>query len=174
MVEEPQLKFECFLIVSILARNIMCMEIMNIIARGSTTIVRYEYEKENRLYRFESDIKIGGWVIDRIVEVAGPRESRYKYDFKNYMIFTITDRNGEKRVKNFYYNCNNEIPALTKTYEDRVPEYGIRLFLENHPMFECSDWAEIDCNELLSRIKEVLEWSFDSVTKISEIKKILG
>ena len=152
----------------------MCMATMNIIARGSSTIIRYEYEKENRLYRFESDIKIGGWVIDRVVCVGGPRESRYKYDFKNYMIFTITDKNGEKRVKHFHYNNNNEIPPLTKTYADNVAEYGIRLFLENHPMFEKESWAELDCDDLLSRIKDILDWNYNSVTKISEIKKILG
>lgn len=134
----------------------------------------YEYDKEGREYRFTSDIQLGKWTIAKTIGIGGPRESRYKYDFSNYLIFTITDRDGISRIWNFYHNCNDEMMNVTKTYPDNVAERGIRLFLENHPIFNSFDWKEFDAMVQLSEIKKVMESDLNTLTKVCEIRRILG
>lgn len=151
------------------------MELMNIEYGKKVIHIEYEYEETQRRYIFAEDIKLGNWTIYKQITIGGPRSSPYKYDFKNYAEFTITDKHGESRIKRHYYNsCAIKIKT-GNDYADSVAEYGVRLFLENHPIFEAKDWADYDVIEQLSAIEGILSdttaTNFDKLVKIRELFK---
>lgn len=91
---------------------------MNIQHGRSLMQAVFEYDEDMFAYRFEDDIKLGDWTIAKIVRIGGPKTSIYKYDFKNYLEFVITDKCGESRVKQYYHNCFSEEITTSKTYDD--------------------------------------------------------
>lgn len=142
------------------------------IQHGRTVIQTvYEYDENLGAYRFGDDIKIGDWVVAKMVRIGGPRISVYKYDFKNYLEFVITDKSGESRTKLYYYNCFSDEITTTKTYDDDLPQRGVRLFLENHPIFETKDWEEYDAFAIVSKIEKVI-YSEDEMSNLEKLTKI--
>ena len=103
------------------------------------------------------------------IRLGGPETSIYKYEFKNYLEFVIIDKRGESRIKQFYYNDNSEF-TTTKPYDDNISQRGIRLFLENHPLFDCIDWNDYDASAVISKIKETV--NSDNMNNDETIDKI--
>lgn len=149
------------------------MELMNIQHGLSTIQVTYEYDKEMRAFHFKDDIKIGYWTVLKKIRLGGPETSIYKYEFKNYLEFVIIDKRGESRIKQFYYNDNSEF-TTTKPYDDNISQRGIRLFLENHPLFDCIDWNDYDASAIISKIKETVNSdNMNNDEKIDKIRSLL-
>lgn len=146
------------------------MQLMNIQHGGSLIQAVFEYDKDMGAYRFENDIKLGNWTIARIIRIGGPRTSIYKYDFKNYLEFVITDKWGESRIKQYYHNCFSDDITTKKTYDDDLSQRGVRLFLENHPIFDAQDWNDYDAYAFVSAIKKVI--GSDEMTNKEKVDKI--
>lgn len=150
------------------------MELMNI-SHGSFNVQAFfEYVAELRSFRFAEDIKLGDWTISKMIGVGGPKLSHYKYDWHNYLEFFITDKNGESRVWQFYYNIPCEEITEAKTYHDNIAQRGVRRFLENHPIFDSENWSEYESLKKLAKIKKVLNSEeLSSSCKLEEIRNIL-
>ena len=150
------------------------MKLMNIEHGSHCVQIHYEYNGNLRSYIFTNDIQIGCWTVCRTVEVGGPRETRYKYDYKNYLKFIITDKNGETRERLFYYNSPCIEMTVSKKYEDNVDQYGLKLFLENHPIFDSEDWAFYEIVEKLAKVNAVLNLEIGSPDcKLEKIRDIV-
>lgn len=149
------------------------MELMNIQHGLSIIQVTYEYDKEMRAFHFKNDINIGYWTVLKNIRIGGPETSIYKYDFNNYLEFVIIDKRGESRIKQFYYNCNSEF-TTTKPYDDNISQRGIRLFLENHPLFDSINWNDYDASAVISKIKETVNSdNMNNVEKIDKIRSLI-
>lgn len=150
------------------------MEMMNIQHGPSIIQVTYEYDKEMRAFHFKDDIKIGYWTVLKNIRIGGPETSIYKYDFNNYLEFVIIDKRGESRIKQYYYNCFSDEIIVNQSYDDDISQRGIRLFLENHPLFDCIDWNDYDASAVISKIKETVNSdNMNNVDKINKIRSLL-
>ena len=149
------------------------MELMSI-ARGAFKVqVFYDYV-ELCSFTFTEDIKLGDWTVGKIVAHKGPKYSDYKYDWKKYLEFLITDKRGESHVKLFYYNMPCKEMPETRPCPDSFAHMAVRHLLENHPIFDSEDWADYDNLAKLAKIKSVLNSDeLSASVKIEEIKNIL-
>lgn len=151
------------------------MQLMNIQRGHSFVQAIFEYDKDLGCYRFENDIRLGDWSVATIVRIGGPTTSVYKYDYKNYLEFVITDKHGESRIKQYYHNLFSDEMLITKEYDDDLSQRGVRLFLENHPIFDAQDWRDYDASILISAIKKIV--NSDKITinmeKVDKIRDIL-
>ncbi len=150
------------------------MKVLNIRFAKKCVQAIYEYNKDISLYQFQEDIILGGWTISKSVLHGGPKESRYKYDYKNYLEFVITDNTGEARIKQFYYNNGDKEVSSHYTYSDDIPHCGIQHFLEGFSAFRCTNWEDYDAAIQVNRISEIVnDEDMDNRRKIEEIKSIL-
>lgn len=145
------------------------MEILNIIVGNHVQQVGYEYD--SGIYTFEKDIHIGEWVVSRLIKIGGPKGgSIYKYDFRNYFEFVITDANGSGRILTWNHNAgdNNLKRFWGNTVVDALP-----FFFENHPVFSARDWEDYKYLLALRSIKKVLDEkglsAKETITKISNL-----
>lgn len=154
------------------------MEVLNIRFAKKCVQASYEYNEDIRTYQFHEDIMLGGWTISKSILHGGPKVSRYKYDYKNYLEFIITDNTGEERIKQFYYNNDNnngdEEVSTHYTYPDDIPHSGIQYFLEGFSAFRCTNWEDYDAAVQVNRIREIVnDEDMDNRRKIEEIQSIL-
>lgn len=152
------------------------MEILNILHNKKCIQALYVYNDETSSYQFQDDIELGDWKIARIIPFGGPKSSRYKYDYNNYLEFVITDVKGETRIIDYYYNKGDEevIVAFNKYYNDDTAHRGIQLFLENYSAFQYCDWQEYDAYKIVKRIKEIIsDTDMSNCDILEEIKSII-
>ena len=146
------------------------MELLNI--RHGNQVQQLKYDYDSGVYTFEKDIQIGDWSVSRFIKIGGPKgESIYKYDFKNYFEFVITDINGVCQVLTWNHNAGDK--ALNAFRGDSAVD-ALPFFFANHPIFSAKDWEDYNCVLTLKDINEVLEKQGLSATgKIDAISSIL-
>lgn len=130
------------------------MHLLNIVHDKKAQQLRYDYDSETGVYTFESDIIIGEWTVSRIIKIGGPRTSAYKYDFKNYFEFVITDRNGDSQILTWHHNSGDDM--LAGTWAGDTSADALPYFFAEHPVFTAVDWKD-----------------YKSVTAIKEVGRIL-
>ena len=129
------------------------MEMLNIKHGNQVQQLRYDYD--SRVYSFEKDIQIGTWTVSRHIKIGGPKGgSIYKYDFKNYFEFVITDVNGDSQVLTWNHNAGDKV--LDGYWGDTAVD-ALPFFFENHPVFYAKDWEDYKYLLVLNSIKKVLE-----------------
>ena len=146
------------------------MELLNI--RHGNQVQQLKYDYDSGVYTFEKDIQIGDWSVSRFIKIGGPKGgSIYKYDFKNYFEFVITDINGVCQVLTWNHNAGDK--ALNAFWGDSAVD-ALPFFFANHPIFSAKDWEDYNCVLTLKDINEVLEKQGLSATgKIDAISSIL-
>lgn len=145
------------------------MKILNIILGKKVQQLRYEYDAG--VYSFEEDLKVGDWIVSRIIKVCGPSCSVYKYDFKNYFEFAITDCHGESRILTWNHNAgdNNLKAYWSDSEEDAIP-----FFFANHPIFSSKDWKDYESVITLKAIERIIQdKSISSGTKVLRITSLI-
>lgn len=146
------------------------MKLINIPVGGKVLQLFWEYD--DGVYTLQSDIKKGDWIVGKVVKIGGPRSSIYKYDFRNYFEFVVTDVNNESRVLTWYYNGGDEV---LEAYTGRdAAIYALPFFFQNHPIFQCKDWDDYACKVKLIKISYILnraDWS--NAAKVNQIVSTL-
>lgn len=129
------------------------MEMLNIKHGNQVQQLRYDYD--SGVYSFEKDIQIDNWTVSRHIKIGGPKGgSIYKYDFKNFFEFVITDVNGDSQVLTWNHNAGDK--ALVAYWGDTAVD-ALPFFFENHPLFLAKDWEDYKYLLALKDIKKVLE-----------------
>ena len=129
------------------------MEMLNIKHGNQVQQLRYDYD--SGVFSFEKDIQIGDWVVSRFIKIGGPKDgSIYKYDFKNYFEFVITDGNGMCQVLTWNHNAGDK--ALCAYWGDSAVD-ALPYFFANHPVFSAKDWEEYKYVLAIKCIGESLE-----------------
>lgn len=148
------------------------MEYINLqIAPDKVMILAYKYEYPT--FIFENDIEIKGWIIGKIIKIGGPRFSTYKYDFKRYLEFVITDPNGVQKVKKWFcHNGDDEMSAYWDTYNNDLSG-TICYYLKNSPIFGCADWEDYDACRIIHKVKAYLDAPQSNYAKVKSIIKTL-
>lgn len=137
--------------------------------------LHYQYDDEAAAYIFDEDIRVGEWIIGKIIKIGGPRTSVYKYDFKNYLEFVILDKNGVSRIKSWFYNdYYNEDSELGAFSHEGGVIYSVAYFCKEYPAFKCSDWNEYDASVKLKEIQTILESTdTDIIAKYQRIENCI-
>lgn len=129
------------------------------------------YNYADSTYVFEQDIEFKGWIISKIIKQGGPKRSRYKYDFKNYFEFVITDSNGISRIKRYFYNeGDDEVFA----YDGECSVEAIPYYIKSSLIFQCKDWADYDACEILMTIKKITNKDISKQEQLEQIKPVLN
>lgn len=147
------------------------MALLNIQHGNQAQQIRYEYD--SGIYTFESDIQIGSWKVSRFIKIGGKTGgSIYKYDFKRFFEFVVTDVNGVCQV--LTWNHNDGDKALEAYWGDSAVD-ALPFFFANHPIFFAKDWEDYKSMRTINDINEILkdnELSADG--KIKAIKKLIS
>lgn len=129
------------------------MEMLNIKHGNQVQQLRYDYD--SGVYSFEKDIQIGTWSVSRHIKIGGPKGgSIYKYDFKNFFEFVITDADGNSHVLTWNHNAGDK--ALKGYWGDTAVD-ALPFFFENHPVFLAKNWEDYKYLLVLNAIKKVIE-----------------
>lgn len=146
------------------------MGILNITNGNQVQQLSYDYY--DSVYTFEKDIQIGDWVVSRFIKIGGPRDgSIYKYDYKNFFEFVISDRNGVCQVLTWNHNAGDE--ALCAFWGQSAVD-ALPHFFANHPIFSANDWEEYKYVLALKSIANYLEnETMSAKGKMDAIKSIL-
>ena len=150
----------------------MFMEYINLqIAPDKVMILAYKYEYPS--FIFENDIEINGWSIGKFVKIGGPRFSTYKYDFKRYLEFVITDPNGVQKIKRWF--CHNGDDEMTAYWDPYNNDFSgtICYYLKNSPIFKCANWEDYDAWRVINKVKTIINSTHDNISKLKNISKIL-
>lgn len=146
------------------------MEYLNI-PLPNDHVLTLGYSYADSAYVFEQDIGFNGWIISKIIKQGGPKYSGYKYDFKNYFEFVITDSDGISRIKRYFYNKgDNEVLA----YWGECPIEAIPYYIQSSLIFQCKDWADYDICKTLADIKKVINMNISQQEQLKRIKQILN
>ena len=127
------------------------MEMINLKHGNQVQQLRYDYDSS--VYSFEKDIKIGTWIVSRHIKICGPKESIYKYNFKNFFEFVITDVNGTSQVLTWNHNAGDKV--LISYWGDSAVD-SLPFFFENHPVFFSKDWEDYKYALALNAIKDAI------------------
>lgn len=124
------------------------------------------------MYILENNLEIGNWTVNKNIKLCGPKgTSIYKYDFRVYMEFVITDQNGEARILDWNHNAGDK--AL-HAYTGNSAMDALPLFFSKHPIFDAEDWDDYTNVMAIKDIEEVIEKeSWSATQKVAEIKKIV-
>ncbi len=143
------------------------MELINIqVSSNKVTTLCYEYK--DRQYLFDSDICVNGWTISRAIAIKGPSSSCYKYDYRNYLEFIITDPNGDQKIKTWFHNKgDNELKSYWAEYN--LSE-AIKFYIENSPIFNCKNWVDYEDSLIIKDISSIIE---DETSNSSAIERII-
>lgn len=127
------------------------MKMINIKHGNQVQQLRYDFDSD--VYSFEKDFKIRTWNVSRHIKKCGPKESTYKYDFKNFFEFVITDVNGTAQVLTWNYNAGDKV--LNSYWGDSAVD-ALPFFFENHPIFFAKDWDDYKYALALNAIKDAI------------------
>lgn len=146
------------------------MEMLNIQHGNQVQQLRYEYD--SGVYSFENDIQIGDWTVSRFIKIGGPKGgSIYKYDFKNFFEFVITDGNGVCQVLTWNHNAGDK--ALGAYWGNSAVD-ALPYFFANHPVFSAENWEGYNYVLALKCIGESLEnQTLSAKEKINAITSII-
>lgn len=146
------------------------MEMLNIKHGNQVQQLWYDYNPETGIFSFENDIQIGTWSVSRLIKLGGPREgSVYKYDFRNFLEFVITDINGDSQVLTWNHNAGDKV---LKAHWGDSTEEALLFFFEKHPVFSAADWEDYKYIPVLKAIKKIIEDDCpakETITKISQL-----
>ena len=142
------------------------MEYLNIILPNDH-VLTLEYIYANSAYQFNQDIEFSRWTIHRIIKHGGPKTSFYKYDFKNYLEFVITDANGISRIKRYFYNRGDK--EISAYWSDSIVE-AIPHYIKNSMVFQCKDWTDYDACIILAEIEKIINNNSSRQEKLEQIK----
>ena len=66
-------------------------------------------------------------------------------------------------------------PHIEEVSPDDTVNWGIRRYLELHPLFSSKDWQDYDCQELIEKISTILyNKQVSPAIKLENIRKLLG
>lgn len=151
---------------------------------GKIDIIKYEVidnSDTDHTVLLEKDIKYNGWTISRNIKwVAFP--STYKWNFKHYFEFVITDSIGNTRNKLYYYYGDGDKDDYSACAYDKREElqhsFGtIPFYLNNALVFKCKNWKDYDAAvkilKSLEEIKKVIHSNLSKYEQTMQIKHCL-
>ena len=151
------------------------MGLLNIKHGQSVIQLFFVYDQESSVFRFKEDIKLGDWTISKNIANNWNRNSSYKYDIKDSLQFVITDKNGESRITDFYFNNDNTFPHIEENSPDDTVKRGIRRYLEFHPIFSSKDWQDYDSQNIIEKIRAIIDnKQVNPMKKLENIRKLIG
>ena len=146
------------------------MELINIPVKGKVLQLFWEYK--DGVYSLQNDVVNGDWTVGNIIKLGGPKSSIYKYDFRNYFEFVVTDVNNKSRVLTWYYNGEDEVLEAGINRDRAI--YSLPFFFQKHPIFQCTDWEDYECKVKLIKISHIMNNdNWDNVEKVNQIVSIL-
>lgn len=150
----------------------MKRDFIKVAINGKIEQLHYQYDDEAAVYVFDDDIHIGDWSINKTIRLGGPKVSSYKYDFKNYLEFIITDKNGISRLKSwYYYNDDSELNVYGC---DGGANYALSYFFNEFQAFKCAEWEDYNALVKLNNIRVILERTdIGNTEKCNKIKELV-
>ena len=146
-------------------------DFIKVAINGRIEQLHYQYDDEAAVYIFDDDIHIGDWSINKTIKLGGPKVSPYKYDFKNYLEFIITDKNGISRLKSWYYNYDSELNVYGC---DGGANYALSYFFNEFQAFKCAEWEDYNALVKLNNIRVILERTdIGNTEKCNKIKELV-
>lgn len=146
---------------------------------GTLISLKYDYDDEKRVYTLSQDVVINGWTILREIYVGGPRTSRYKYCFDNYLEFRLVDKNGEDEIARYYYHLRNPWLGLNDCEEIRNTCYenfvvaAIANFLNKSSVSKFVDWRDLNAYRTLNEIEQTISSQRTNIDKIRKIENLI-
>ena len=146
---------------------------------GSSISLEYNYDDEKRIYTLSQDVEINEWTIRKDIRVGGPKTSRYKYCFDNYLEFRLVDKNGEEEVAQYYYHLRNPWLGLNDCEEIRNTCYknfvvaAIANFLNKSSVSKFEDWSDLNAYRTLKEIEQAISSQRTNIDKIREIGNLI-
>ena len=136
-------------------------------------VITLAYRHEYPTFIFEHDIEINGWIVGHIIKLGGPQYSTYKYNFKNYLEFVITDPKGIQHIKTWQYNQGDDEMRAFWDSRDGGLSNTIRHYLVDSPIFRCANWEDYDAWRVINKVKTIINSTNDNISKLKNISKIL-
>lgn len=146
------------------------MNYINLSHQNDVKQVQYKYCKETDTIIFNEDIKIGEWIIGRIIKLCGPKSSIYKYDFNCYLEFVITDKNDITNVIQWHYNDDKNANVFQMNF-DIIQT--IQFFVQKYPIFDCTDWQDYKAFSIVADVRDIVNYNISNSEKLSELKRLI-
>lgn len=152
------------------------MASLNLVLPTGTILLEYSYDAESMCFVFENDLHINEWTVYKIINNCYPCNSCYKHDFKAYMEFAITDRNGVTEVIKYYYDGGEHDYSYTGV--DGVIWWNInriecvKYFLSKSSIFKCADWEDHKADVIIRKIKAILNTNIDKCKQLKRVQAL--
>lgn len=143
---------------------------VNVSINAKVQQLHYLYDDEAATYTFDEDIKIGEWIIKKIVKSGGPRYSQYKYNFDNYLEFVLIDKDGISRKEQWFYNTDKNLCLYMQNIF--MPE-SFACFCEKHPIFKCQNWEDYLAYVNIKTIQSIIKENITNPEKFKRIKNYI-